>query len=164
MFLEEEKFIDTVFKHCCEIIAEHTEFNIESIIAKTYPTIEDGEAGYWQKKNVTEAMNILSRMKLISSRIQPEYTPNVRLLKEVRYGQISKLGKCFVRLPALLRALLILSYRQQKRLLSWLGVFSFLKFCHKAFVDIPIFTSWLDYFAAAILTWLLYTGFRRLID
>ena len=162
--LEAEKFINEVFESCVSIAAEGQDFNAMTVIAKIFQEIEDGETGYWQKKNVTDAMNIIERMKLISGRVQPEYTKNVKLLLEVRYGKVTAWGHFFKKLPSLLKWILLYLYRRKKSVLSILGVLSFVHLSRNAYSGAMILSGWLEYIAAMFLLYLLFLFFRRLME
>lgn len=162
--LEAEKFINEVFDNCVSIASEGQDFNAEAVIAKTFQEIEDGETGYWQQKNVTDAMNIIERMKLITGRVQPEYTKNVRLLLEVRYGQVTAWGYFFKNLPGIFKWILIYLYRHKKSAFSILAVLSFVHLSRNAYSGAVILSGWLEYIAAMFLLYLLFLFFRRLME
>ncbi len=164
MFFQAENFINDIFENCVFTVTEGQEFNAETVIKRVFPKIEEGDAGYWQKKNVTDAMNVLERMKLICGEIKPEYTKNVRLLKEVRYGQITALGNFFKKLPKPLKCFFISAYLHRKGALSVLGVLAFITLCRNAAIGITILSGWVEYIAALVLLYLLYLAFKRLID
>lgn len=162
--LEAEKFINEIFENCVSAFLENGTFDAEAVLLKTYSKIESDKAGYWQKKKMTNVMNILERMKLISSEIEPEFTKNVRLLKEARYGAITQWGKVFVKLPKILKYVLIYLYRRKSSAVSILGVFSFIHLSRNAYSGALLLSGWLEYISAAILLYILYLFFKGLID
>ena len=93
MWFQAERFINEVFQACLAIEKENGKFVAEQVIAKMdLPPPADGKEHYWQKKNTTDALNILEHAKLISGSIEPKFTLGLRLLIEVRYGHISGIG------------------------------------------------------------------------
>jgi hypothetical protein len=164
MILQVERFINEVFDNCVQVIAENHELTSERVIGKTFTAIESGNNGYWQKKNVTESLNILERMKLVSGRVEPEFTPHLRFLLEVRHGQLTTWGRIFAKLPNFARVSLIYLYRRIKSVLSILGVLSFVHLSKNAYEGAQIVSGWLGYAAGFVLCYLLYLGIRKLIN
>lgn len=162
--LEAEKFINEIFENCISAFSESGNFDAEAVLTKTYSKIESDKAGYWQKKNMTDAMNILERMKLISSEVEPEFTKNIRFLKEVRYGEITRWGKIFSKLPKVVRCIFIYLYRRKSGAVSILGVLSFVHLSRNAYSSALLLSGWLEYISAAILLYILYLFFKGLID
>jgi hypothetical protein len=159
-----EKFIDDVFQSCCGIASTGAEFNVESVKERIYQVIEEDEGGFWQTKNVTDALGILENMRLISGRIQPEFTNNIRLLKQVRYGNITAIGRYFGALPRVVRCGVVYVYRKKRIILSALGSLSFVYLCSRAYLGAAFLASWSEYLALAVVAVLAFLGFKRLIE
>jgi hypothetical protein len=79
-----EKYIDAVFTECATV----GEFQAETLFQKFVESNLPGEDAYYQKKNVTNALGFLESKRLFVGKTRPEFTPNLRLLKEVRCGNV----------------------------------------------------------------------------
>ena len=165
MWFEAERFINRVFESCYAVWSDKGQFNAEAVIVHlNLPPVPDGQDGYWQKKNVTNSLNVLERAKLISGTIQPEYTTNLRLLKEVRYGEITSFGKITKRLPTLFRGIVIFLYLRKQKLTALLGTLAFVKLAHNAYIGTELLSGWLAHIAALIILYIVYLLIRKIID
>lgn len=162
---ESEKVINQVFEACYQAYKASDKFNVEKVITElALPKPENDQDTYWQNKNVTNALNILEKSKLISGTIEPEYTNNLRLLKEVRYGKVTQFGKLTILTPKFFRYLIICIFLQKNKLISLLGVLSFAKLAHSAYLGLGILSGWLEYIAAAIILYVLYLLISKAIN
>ncbi len=165
MSFEAERFINQVFEACHAISLENGKFDAEGVINKlALPPAPDKQGDYWQKKNVTNSLNILEKAKLISGAVHPEYTDNLRLLKEVRYGEITTFGKMTKRIPSIFRCSIIFLYLQKQRILAILGTLSFVKLAHNAYIGAGLLSGWIEQIAALIIIYIMYLLIRKIID
>lgn len=164
MLFETEKFIDTVFDACCISGAEGKEFSGDLIRSQIAPAPSSGEENYYQSKNMNGALNVIEGMRLIAGENKPEFTKNIRLLKEVRHARITAWGKIFKALPAICRWLMFFVYIRKKSALSIMGVLAFLKLSQNAIAGTAILAGWIEYFAVALILYLVFLAIRRLIN
>lgn len=161
---QEEKFISDIFDVCIKATNDQGKFNAQQIIESAFPEKRDGADGYWMQKNTTYALGVLESAKLISGFIQPEYTKNMRLTKEVRYGKITSLGKLFNNLPLFLKRSYLFIYRTRKGLISFLAVLAFIKLSFNAMQGAALLAGWIEYIAAMLLIYIAYVLIRKIID
>lgn len=164
MIFETEKFVDTVFDACCISGAEGKEFAGDLIRSQIAKPPSSGEENYYQSKNINGALNVIEGMRLIAGENKPEFTKNIRLLKEVRHARITTWGKVFKRLPAFCRWILFFTYMRKKSGLSILGALAFLKLSQNAIAGTAILAGWIEYLAVAVILYLVFLAIRRLID
>ena len=162
---DSEKVITEVFSACEKVFNKHSKFNATQVIESlNLPEALTDKDKYRQKKSVTNAPNILEKSGFISGVIEPEYTSNLRLLKEVRYGEISTKGRIFAKLPVCVQIFILFLVLQKNKIISLLGVLSFAKLTHNAYLGLGILTDWLGYVAAAIVLYILYLLIIRTLD
>lgn len=165
MYFETERFINRVFEACYAVWTEKQKFDAGDVIDKlALPKAPDNDGDYWQKKNVTNSLNVLERARFISGQVQPEYTKNFRLLVEKRHGQITTLGKILKHLPPIIRCFIIFLYLQKQRILAILGTLSFVKLAHNAYIGAGLLTGWIEQIAALVVLYIIYLLIRKIID
>jgi len=159
---ESIRFINQVYEACYSLYSDNDSFKAEEVIKKLQlPPASDEEGNYWQKKNTTNSLNILERSGLISGAIKPEYTKNLGLLKEVRHGSITSLGK---KLPKFFRMVWIYIYIKKQKILAVLGVLSFVRLASNAYIGASLVSNWIEYLAALIILYILYLLLLRVFD
>jgi len=156
MILEKERHVDHVFETCCDLCRTAGSFTAEGVIAAIVQSPENGEAGYWQQKNITTALSALERARLIAGKIQPEYTTNLRLLKEVKHGKVTWLGRLFCKLPFWVRVVIFKLFLVRESLTALVGVFALVSLLRNAYLGASLLGGWLDYVAATIVLFVLY--------
>jgi hypothetical protein len=161
---QEAKFISDIFDVCIKATNDQGKFNAQQIIDAAFPQKPDGAEGYWMQKNSTDALGVLESAKLISGSIQPEYTKNLRLTKEVRYGQITTFGKLFNNFPLFLKRYYLFMYLTRKGLISFLAVLAFIKLSFNAMQGAALLAGWIEYIAALLLIYIAYVLIRKIID
>lgn len=155
--LETEKYLDAVFVECVRL----KEFKAHALFEKFVDSNLSGEDTYHEKKNVTNALGFLESKHFFAGETKPEFTPNLRLLTEVRYGSLATLGKVMAHVPRSLRIGLFFVLLRWKACLSILGSLAFFKLAHNAYLGAVLLAGWLEYVSAAILFWIVYLLIRR---
>jgi hypothetical protein len=158
---KQEKFIDQVFQQCCAQ-NQQGEFNAQKIIEGVIPEEEVKE--YWAQKNTTNALNVLEKMRLISGRIEPEYTERHRFLKEVRYGRITKFGNFLKHLPKVARLAWFRLYIVRNDFIAILVILSFITLTVRAFQAIGLIWGAVEYGCVVLLIFILAFLISRLFD
>jgi hypothetical protein len=106
-------------------------------------------------------LSILENARIIAGHISPEYTSNLRLLKEVRYGTLTKWGKALASMPRIIRLAALCIYLQKQRILELLGTLAFLRLAYNAYSGAILLAGWFEYGAALLLAYLTYLGIRK---
>lgn len=162
---DSEKVIIEVFEACKNVFDEHKRFNESQVLKHlNLPDATTDQERYWQQKNVTNSLNILEKAGFISGAIEPEYTPSIRLLKEVRYGEIAAKGQLFSWLPRCLKIFILFVILQKNKIISLMGVLAFAKLAHNAYLGLGLLAGWLEYVAIIIILYILYLLICKALD
>jgi len=159
----ETKFIKYIFKICAEIDTKKNSITAERIFEINPSNSDIKEEDYWHKKNITDALTIIEKMKLINGKTKPEYTKNLGLLKPIRHAKISKWGEFFRKLPDFLKELIIYIYLTRNTILFILGCLSLVKLGKNALEGAIIIATLYEAILVIILTYIVILILKRLL-
>lgn len=155
--LQAEKFIDDVFLEAVRLGA----FTAQDFFTKFVPPDLSREDKYYSQKDVTHVLTFLELKKFITAKVKPEFTPNIGLLKEVRHGELTKIGKIVIKMPRPLRLITFWILIKWNLLLSILGAFASLKLLHNAYLGVLLAAGWVEYIYILILFYILTLLIRK---
>ena len=165
MLFRSARLVNQVFEACYTVYKKNGNFSAKTVIEKLdLSPATDKQGEYWQVKNITNSLNVLEVAKFISGAIQPEYTKNLGFLMEVRYGNITYLGRILKSFPEIIRVIVISLFLQRKKAIAILGVLSFVRLFHNAYLGTALIKGWFEYIAAVIILYILYLCLRKIID
>lgn len=163
--LEAEKIIIEVLSSCHNVYERNDTFNAKQIIENMnlIETNSDKEK-YWQEKNITNSLNHLEKIGFIEGNDEPEYTSSSRILKEVRYGRVTKKGKIFNKLPNSIKITTLSLIMNKNKFLSLLGILSLIKLVHNANLGLSLLAGWLEWLSVAIVLFIIFTLISRALE
>lgn len=157
---EIQAFIDKVFL----VVVRLKEFNAQDIFKNILPSGIEGEEKYYHEKQVKDALLFLEQIRFIKSQVRPEYTTNLRLTKEVRYGKVSNFGGWMAKSPYRMRYFYYWIYIKKNTFVSILAAFALLKLCYNAYLGILLTAGYIEYVYITIVLYVLVLAIRRAIS